>query len=235
MVLPHGGMAERDYPIFDERAQALASQGYAVVQPNARGSVGYGAAFANAGFGQLGRKSETDIADAVTALARQGLIDPKRVCIVGEDWGGYAALAGVTLFHGLYRCAAAVDGLYDLVPLVQDDNTQTGRLARSLVGVGPRYNPVASALSPVKLAAQADAPVLLVRDDSDLNRPNDQSGEMAAALKAAGKPVEVLVLPGHGGAAEAQANGIATIKALVAFVERYDPPDAGVTAIQAKN
>jgi dipeptidyl aminopeptidase/acylaminoacyl peptidase len=141
----------------------------------------------------------------------------------------------VTLFHGLYRCAAAVNGLYDLVPLVQDGTTQTMRLARSLVGIGSRYDPIASALSPVKLAAQADAPVLLVRDDSDLNRPNDQSRAMAAALKAAGKPVDELVLPGRGGAVEAQANGIATIKALVAFVERNDPPDPGATAVQATN
>src|SRR5208337_5035347 len=99
--------------------------GYAVLQPNTRGSSGYGADLLKAGYGQVGRGMQTDISDAVAALATQGVIDPKRVCIVGADWGGYAAVAGVTLQHGVYRCAAAIRGLFDLNSAILNSETRT--------------------------------------------------------------------------------------------------------------
>lgn len=95
IVMPHGGpIGEYDQPRFDWWAQALASRGYAVFQPNFRGSGGYGTAFREAGYGQWGGKMLSDIADGVAALASQGIIDAKRACIVGASYGGYAALAG---------------------------------------------------------------------------------------------------------------------------------------------
>jgi len=87
---------------------------YAVFQPNYRGSSGYGVEFRNAGLGQWGRKMQTDISDGVADLAKKGVIDPKRACIVGASYGGYAALAGVTVQQGLYRCAVSVAGVSDL-------------------------------------------------------------------------------------------------------------------------
>ena len=83
MVLPHGGPAGRDAPGFDWWAQALASRGYAVLQPNFRGSTGLDGDFYAAGFDEFGRKMQTDLSDGVRHLAQQGLIDPKRVCIAG--------------------------------------------------------------------------------------------------------------------------------------------------------
>jgi dipeptidyl aminopeptidase/acylaminoacyl peptidase len=94
IVFPHGGPAARDEPGFDWWAQAMASRGYAVLQVNYRGSSGYGWDFLKAGFGEWGRKMQTDLSDGVRYLASQGTIDPKRVCIVGASYGGYAALAG---------------------------------------------------------------------------------------------------------------------------------------------
>ena len=92
---------------FDWWAQALAAQGYAVLQPNYRGS-DLGPRFIAAGYNEWGRKMQTDLSDGVRHLARQGIIDPQRVCIVGASYGGYAALAGITLDRGVYRCAVAV-------------------------------------------------------------------------------------------------------------------------------
>ena len=94
VVLPHGGPEAHDAPGFDWWAQALASRGYAVLQPEFRGSSGFGWQHLSAGFGQWGRKMQTDLSDGVRFLQSQGLIDPKRVCIVGGSYGGYAALAG---------------------------------------------------------------------------------------------------------------------------------------------
>jgi len=94
VVLPHGGPASYDSVGFDWIAQYLANEGYAVLQPNFRGSTGLGADFATAGYGQWGRKMQDDITDGANALVKMGWADPNRMCIVGWSYGGYAALAG---------------------------------------------------------------------------------------------------------------------------------------------
>jgi dipeptidyl aminopeptidase/acylaminoacyl peptidase len=94
VVLVHGGPQARDRPGFDWLSQAFASRGYAVLQPEFRGSSGFGAAFIEAGYGQWGKKMQTDVSDGVRELVKSGVVDPKRVCIAGWSYGGYAALAG---------------------------------------------------------------------------------------------------------------------------------------------
>jgi hypothetical protein len=103
VVLPHGGPAARDEPGFDWWSQALASRGYAVLRVNFRGSEGLGSDLLVKGFGEFGRKMQTDLSDGVAYLAAQGIADPARVCIVGASYGGYAALAGATFDPGVYR------------------------------------------------------------------------------------------------------------------------------------
>jgi dienelactone hydrolase len=93
-----------------------------VLQPNFRGSQGFGYSFVKAGFGQWGKTMQTDLSDGVRYLAKRGTIDPKRVCIVGASYGGYAALAGATLDKGVYRCAASVAGPADLKRMLADSN-----------------------------------------------------------------------------------------------------------------
>jgi dipeptidyl aminopeptidase/acylaminoacyl peptidase len=119
VVLVHGGPASRDVLGFDWWAQAIASRGYAVLQPNFRGSTGYGDEFLEAGYGEWGRKMQTDLSDGVRWLATEGVIDPARVCIVGASYGGYAAMAGPTLDPGVYRCAVSVNGVSDLRRMVE--------------------------------------------------------------------------------------------------------------------
>ena len=111
IVFPHGGPASRDTLGFDWWAQAMASRGYAVLQVNFRGSDGLGWEFTKAGFGEWGRKMQTDLSDGVRNLTSQGVVDPKRVCIVGGSYGGYAALAGATLQKDVYRCAVSFGGV----------------------------------------------------------------------------------------------------------------------------
>ena len=96
VVMPHGGPGARDYPEFNYRAQAFASRGYAVFQPNFRGSTGYDDALFQAGYGEWGRKMQTDISDGVAELARQGVIDPKRVASLRQLW----RLCGACWRHG---------------------------------------------------------------------------------------------------------------------------------------
>jgi len=229
IVLPHGGPAVRDAPGFDWWAQALASRGYAVLQINYRGSDGFGPAFMKAGFGQWGRKMQTDLSDGVRYLTQRGVVDPKRVCIVGASYGGYAALAGATIDHGVYRCAASYGGVSDLKRQVLYSRTQGGQ--RSLrfwiryMGADDLNDPVLAKYSPALLAAQADIPILLVHGKDDTVVPLQQSTGMADALKAAGKPYEFVVLKGEDHWLSSGETRLAMLQAVTAFLEKHNPPD----------
>ena len=231
VVMPHGGpLNAHDEVSFDWWAQAFASHGYAVFQPNYRGSGGYGLAFYRAGYGEWGRKILSDIADSVPALAAQGVIDPKRACIVGASYGGYAALAGVTIQHGLYRCAVSYAGVSDLPDLRWFDVDERGddemqRYWRTAVQGTDKGAPALAAISPAKHADAADAPILLIHGKDDTVVPIEQSYKMKAALDGAHKPVELIELAGQDHWLTDEATRIQMLKASVAFVEKYDPPN----------
>ena len=187
----------RDERGFDWWAQAFASRGYAVFQPNYRGSGGVSAEFRHAGFGQWGKKMLSDIADGVAEIAKRQIVDPKRACIVGASYGGYAALASVTLQQGLYRCAVSVAGPSNL-PLfgawqsqIYGYDNDTSRYWRKLTGADTEGEPVLRAISPALMAEKADAPILLIHGKDDTRVPIAQSEEMASALKRAGKALRV--------------------------------------------
>ncbi len=227
IVLPHGGPSARDYPGFDWWAQALASRGYAVLQPNFRGSDGYGVAFRRAGNREWGRKMQSDVSDGLAYLARQGIVDAKRACIVGASYGGYAALAGVTLQQGLYRCAVAVAGVSDVAQMVATDLRESAydkTIKASLAEeVGAKTD--LKTISPVTFASKADAPIMLIHGKDDLVVPFEQSRAMDAALRGAGKPVEMVVLPGEDHWLSRGATRLAMLEALVRFVIAHNPPD----------
>ena len=196
VMLPHGGPHAYDEVSFDWWAQALASRGYAVFQPNFRGSTDRDVAFMNLGNGEWGRKMQTDISDGLAELAKQGVVDPKRACIVGASYGGYAALAGVTLQKGFYRCAVAVAGVSDLSEMYETDITESGddRMTKRNLQVMLGNQEKLKEVSPRRFAAQADAPVLLIHGKDDTVVPFRQSDRMLAALQGAKKPVEMVVL-----------------------------------------
>ena len=156
------------------------------------------------------------------------MVDPKRACIMGASYGGYAALAGVTLQQGLYRCAVSVAGIGDVAKMVQTDLTASGdnaMMRRSLkdeVGSGHDLNQV----SPIRFAAKADAPILLMHGKDDTVVLYDQSASMAAALARAGKPVEFVTLPQTDHWLTRGVTRLAMLNAAVAFVEKHNPPDA---------
>ena len=224
VVLPHGGPQSRDTLAFDWMAQAFAARGYAVFQPNFRGSSGFTVEFLRAGLGQWGRKMQTDISDGVAELGRQGIVDPKRACIVGASYGGYAALAGVTIQHGLYLCAVSYGGLSDLSLLMRDDKglNASFRSWKAFLGANSGGDPVVKQYSPRAQAAKADAPILLVHGQQDTVVPILQSRVMADELKDKGKAVEYVELPGdHWLSDEPTRQGLIT--AAVAFVEKHNP------------
>lgn len=229
VVQPHGGPAVRDEPGFDWWAQAMASRGYAVLQVNYRGSAGFGWNFLKAGFGEWGRKMQTDLSDGVRHLAAEGIVDPKRVCIVGASYGGYAALAGATLDPGVYRCAASIAGPSDMRRFVVWSKTQSGieaqRYWSRFMGAEALRDPVLQQISPAMNADKTEIPILLIHGRDDTVVPLEQSQIMERALQKAGKPVEMVVMPGEDHWLSRGDTRLQMLSSVVGFLEKHNPPN----------
>jgi dipeptidyl aminopeptidase/acylaminoacyl peptidase len=231
IVLPHGGPAVRDTADFDWWSQALADQGYAVLRPNYRGSV-LNERFLAAGFGQWGRKMQTDLSDGVRFLVKEGIADPARVCIVGASYGGYAALAGVTLDPGVYRCAISVAGLADLKRMLDWVNAKhlsaknvEQRYWDRFMGVTGPGDPGLSRISPIDHVDAINVPVLLIHGRDDTVVPFEQSEVMFKALRRSQKSVELVVLDHEDHWLSRSETRLQMLKSTVAFLRAHNPPE----------
>lgn len=201
VVLPHGGPQMRDTWGFDPEVQLLASEGFAVLQVNFRGSSGYGDTYLRAGDRRWGDRVVQDVIDATRWAIGKGYADPRRICIYGASFGGYAALQGAALAPELFRCAVGYAGIYDLTRANDADFAETSRLGRGFVRVAIGEDEAAlRAASPVFHADAIKARVLLIHGKTDRRAPIDQAERLRKALEESGNPPEWLVEPleGHG-------------------------------------
>jgi dipeptidyl aminopeptidase/acylaminoacyl peptidase len=201
VIFPHGGPDARDFLGFDWWAQFMASRGYAVFQTNFRGSTGYGALFRDAGFGQWGRKMQDDLSDGVKKLIGDGIADPKRICIVGASYGGYAALAGATFTPDLYACAVSYAGIADASSILGEArgagaDSSLMHYWEDRLGMTYADSKLLQAISPAFHADQVRAPILLLHSNTDTVVPVTQSVREENALTAAGKKVRFVKLEG---------------------------------------
>ena len=196
VVMPHGGPTSRDSIGFDFLAQFLAAQGYVVLKPNFRGSSGYGLNFEQAGQGEWGRSMQDDVTDGAKALIALGLADPRHIAIVGGSYGGYAALMGIAREPGLFRAGVSISGVADLGLFMHRLSFFRGAAERKPLIVNPPDDPaVIATRSPVALAARIEVPVLLIHGKKDHVVSVEHAKAMAAALRRAGKLVELVLLP----------------------------------------
>lgn len=205
VVMPHGGPEQSDHYSFDVWAQYLAAHGYTVLQPNFRGSGGFGRKFAEAGYGEWGGRMHEDVMDATRALIAEGKVDPDRLCIVGGSYGGYEALYSAAVEPSTFRCAVSVAGVSDLVGVMKFERTFGTDSARYKYWVKSQGDPTTDeakmrAHSPFRLAANWKTPTLLIHGDADDIVPVEESRQMKRALESAGKPVRYLEIHdmGHG-------------------------------------
>ena len=220
IVMPHGGPGARDSEEFDWWAQYLAELGYAVIQPNYRGSTGYGKAFHDLGKGEWGLKMQDDLIDAISWAAAQGIADPKRVCIVGASYGGYAAMRGAQRDGGHYRCAVSYAGISDLGAMLRYDRNLLGR---GVVDYWKKQAPDFTAVSPKFHAAEFGAPILIAHGVEDKRVPVKQSRMLVGELQKAGKPFEYLEQKLGDHHFSRSEDRIEFLKAVKAFLDKYNP------------
>jgi dipeptidyl aminopeptidase/acylaminoacyl peptidase len=221
IVLPHGGPAARDSEEWDWWVQFLAWRGYAVVQPNFRGSTGFGTAFQTKGEGEWGLKMQDDLNDVVTHLAKQGVADPKRVCMVGASYGGYAAFRAAQRDGALYKCAISFAGVADIAAIARYDRRSLNANAAS--AYWKESAPNSAAVSPIKNAASFSIPMLIIHGKNDLRVPVSQSREMAEKLKAAGKVYRYIEQPLGDHHFSREADRLQFLKEMDAFLQQYNP------------
>ena len=205
IVLIHGGPQARDRWAFNSEVQILAAHGYAVFQPQFRGSAGFGRKFEQAGYGQWGQAMQDDITAGVHYLVDQGIADPKRICIVGASYGGYAALWGLARTPELYKCGVSIAGVSDLELMLNDDSDVAKsnlfrEMQRSRVGDPDLMQATWDSVSPLRHADLIQAPLLLVHGERDQRVPIVHGEKMRDAMKARHKDVTWLTFPheGHG-------------------------------------
>jgi dipeptidyl aminopeptidase/acylaminoacyl peptidase len=193
IVMPHGGPSARDEWGFDWLVQFFASRGYAVLQPNYRGSSGYGEGWYQKNGFQSWRTAIGDVNDAGRWLVSQGIADPGKLAIVGWSYGGYAALQSQVLDPNLFKAVVAIAPVTDLAGLVEDSRGFTNyTVVKKFIGTGPHLREG----SPAQNVSKIKAPVLLFHGDVDLNVPIVQSRKMQDGLKGAGAQSELIVYPG---------------------------------------
>lgn len=200
VVNPHGGplYVRHDWS-YDRDAQLLASRGYAVLQVNFRGSSGYGSAFIKAGRKAWATTMIDDITDATRWVIEQGYADPKRVCIYGASYGGYAALMSAVREPALYRCAIGYAGVYDLKLWRADSDASRSLSGRRYIEdaiAGSAEEMVAA--SPIHYLDRLKAPVLIVHGEADRRTPFSQAKALRSEMKSRNLPFEWLAKPGEG-------------------------------------
>jgi dienelactone hydrolase len=221
IVLPHGGPQARDSERWDWWVQFLAWRGYVVIQPNYRGSTGFGTELVEKGYGEWGLKMQDDLNDAVAHLAKSGMIDPKRVCIAGASYGGYAAMRAAQRDGSLFRCAISYAGVSDLGALARYDS-------QSLLGAEYRASlkekaPDFDAVSPLRHPEQFSTPILIMHGKLDLRVPVKQSRDMAEKLKSAGKPYRYVEQPLGDHHFSRTEDRLQFLKEMEAFLAQYNP------------
>jgi len=230
IVLVHGGPNMRGtYWKWNSEAAYLAALGYAVLEPDYRGSLGWGTKLFQSGWKQWGRSMQDDLDDGMDFLARQGTIDPKRACIMGASYGGYAVMEGLSRNPDRWRCGINFAGVTDInlmFSVTWSDFAGSDYLkyqAKELIGDPDKDAAMLSAASPLEHAASIKAPVLMAYGGSDRRVPIIHGERMRDAVQKNGTPVEWVVYPEEAHGFLLEKNRFDFYGRVAAFLAKYLP------------
>lgn len=218
IIYPHGGPWSHDEWGFDTRVQFFADRGYAVFQPQFRGSTGYGIAHEQAGYQQWGLAIQDDITDGVKWLIDEGIADPEKICIVGASFGGYAAALGLATTPELYRCGISIAGVLDFKQYIKD---LSGYYFSGINKTLTNEKKDSKLVSPYHLVDRINAPLLLIHGTRDTVVPFDHSKKMAKALKKRKKEYKFVELKGAEHWTTSDKHELTKLKAIEKFLAEH--------------
>ena len=226
VIVPHGGPWYRDSWGYNAFAQFLANRGYAVLQPNFRGSTGYGKKFIDAGNKQWGDKMQDDVTWGAKYLVAQGIADPKKLGIMGGSYGGYATLAGVTFTPDLYAAGVSIVGPSSLITLLESIPPYWEPIRKLFYErMGDPNTPEGKAQllrqSPLTAAEKIKTPLLVIQGANDPRVTKRESDQIVVALRDRGYPVEYMVAPDEGHGFARPVNNMAMFAVAEKFLAKY--------------
>jgi dipeptidyl aminopeptidase/acylaminoacyl peptidase len=226
VIVPHGGPWARDSWGYNGFSQFLANRGYAVLQPNFRGSTGYGKKFLNAANNEWGQKMQDDLTWGVKYLVAQGIADPKKVGIMGGSYGGYATLAGVAFTPDVYAAAVSIVGPSNLITLLDSippywESIRKIFLTRMGDPATSEGKAQLARQSPLNSADKIKTPLLVVQGANDPRVKRAESDQIVVALRERGFPVEYLVAPDEGHGFQRPVNNMAMFATAEKFFTKH--------------
>ncbi|KPQ35348.1 MAG: dipeptidyl aminopeptidase/acylaminoacyl-peptidase family protein [Porphyrobacter sp. HL-46] len=229
IIMPHGGPTGQSQDGFNRTAAALASRGYIVLQPNVRGSTGYGSEFQTANFQDLGGGDLKDVLAAKDFLVRTGYVDPDKVGITGGSYGGFMTLMAVAKAPEAFAAGVQLFGIINWYTMYENADPLLKEYIVSLLGDPASYPAVYDATSPMTYMAATKAPLLSLQGDNDIRVPRGQAEEVEAVLKANGVTSETVFYPAEGHGFQKRENQIDSLQRTINWFERHlkgTTPDA---------
>ncbi len=221
IVLPHGGPTGQAQDGYSRYATAFASRGYVTIQPNFRGSTGYGKAFQEANYKDLGGGDLKDTVAAKTFLVATGYVDAKRVGIFGGSYGGFMSLMAIGRTPDEFSAAVQWFGIINWRTMYRDQDEQLKAYQRGLLGTPDTDPKVYDASSPLTYIRAAKAPLLTIQGENDIRVPRGQAQEVNDILKAKGNIVETVFYPAEGHGFQKRENQLDSLKRTVAWFDKY--------------
>jgi acylaminoacyl-peptidase len=223
IMLPHGGPhGPRDYLDYDSDAKVLAQHGYAVLQPNFRGSGGFGRSFLQAGYQNWGTTMIDDMTDGVLHLVKEGIVDQNRVCAYGGSYGGYAALMSAVREPDLYKCTVGFVGVFDLNLMYTDGDIPQRKSGINYLEMAiGRDQQRLDAQSPIKHLDKLKAPVFIIHGKEDQRVPIIHADRLRAELEKRNHPFEWLVKEKEGHGFYKPENNVERWEKMLAFFDKY--------------
>lgn len=226
IVMPHGGPHARNYKGWNTWVQFLTNRGYVVLQPNFRGSTGFGSRFTALGYAEWGGDMQQDIADGAKWLVRNGYAQKDSICIVGGSYGGYAALMGIIDDADKFQCAVAWAPVTDIKLILEQDDAYTKKSGWYWRVTGGKKKKELRKASPLFQAKRIENPLLLVHGTEDDVVYIEQSRLLVKALQKQKKSnFEYIELPGLGHSPETEDAERKFLKALESFLTKYNPSE----------
>lgn len=224
IVLPHGGPTGQSQDGFSRTAALFASRGYLVIQPNFRGSTGYGRAFQQANHNDLGGGDLKDVLSARDFLVATGFVDAKRIGITGGSYGGFMTLMAIGKAPGAFAAAVQQYGIINWRTMWDNEDARLQAYQRSLIGAPDEFKGVYEAVSPLTFIRAATAPLLSLQGENDIRVPRGQAQEVADILKAKGNSVETVFYKAEGHGFQKRENQLDALSRTLEWFERHLKP-----------